>query len=82
MASAPDGALQSGGEPSMPCAHVSTCPMYALFTVKASLRVWQIHYCEGRFEGCERLRRAKAGEGVPRDLLPNGTLLDASALKR
>jgi len=56
--------------------------MYALFTVKASLRVWQIHYCEGRFEGCERLRRARAGEGVPRDLLPNGKTLDRGALKR
>ncbi len=66
----------------MPCDHVTTCPMYALFSVKESLRVWQIHYCNGRFENCERLRRARAGEGVPRDLLPNGKRLDATALKR
>ncbi len=56
--------------------------MYALFSIKESLRVWQIHYCNGRFENCERLRRARAGEGVPRDLLPNGKRLDATALKR
>jgi hypothetical protein len=66
----------------MPCAHVTTCPMYALFTVKESLRVWQIHYCNGRFEGCARLKLARAGEGVPQNLLPNGTTLDGSAGRR
>jgi hypothetical protein len=66
----------------MACAHVFTCPMYALFTVKESLRVWQAHYCNGRFENCARLRLAKAGEGVPRNLLPNGKTLDFASLKR
>ncbi|HSM91589.1 MAG TPA: hypothetical protein VLT47_01815 [Anaeromyxobacteraceae bacterium] len=60
----------------MPCAHLQTCPMYALFTVKESLRVWQIHYCNGRFEACARLKLARAGEPVPHHLLPNGKTLD------
>jgi hypothetical protein len=56
--------------------------MYALFTVKESLRVWQIHYCDGPFERCARLKRARAGEPVPQNLLPNGATLDASAVRR
>lgn len=66
----------------MSCPHVISCPMFTLFTARDSLRVWQIHYCDGRFEGCERLRLARAGEPVPRDLLPNGKTLDHGALKR
>lgn len=66
----------------MSCAHVSSCPLYALFTVKASLRVWQIHYCNGRFEDCARLKLAKAGEAVPSDLLPNGKRLAAGPVSR
>jgi hypothetical protein len=66
----------------MSCAHASTCPLYALFTVKASLRVWQIHYCDGRFEDCARLKLAKAGEAVPAELLPNGKRLAVGPVRR
>ena len=66
----------------MPCPHVTSCPLYRLFTVRDSLRVWQIHYCDGRFDQCERLRLARAGEGVPQNLLPNGKLLDLGATRR
>jgi hypothetical protein len=55
--------------------------MFALFTVKGSLRVWQIHYCNGRFEDCARLQLAKAGEAVPSDLLPNGKRLAAGPVR-
>ena len=65
----------------MPCPHVNSCPMFALFTVKDSLRVWQIHYCNGRYEECARLKLARAGENVPRDLLPNGKRLASGAHK-
>lgn len=66
----------------MPCPHVTSCPMFALFTVKDSLRVWQIHYCHGRYEDCARLKLARACEAVPRELLPNGKTLDLDGLKR
>jgi hypothetical protein len=56
--------------------------MFALFTVKDSLRVWQIHYCNGRYEDCARLKLARACEAVPRELLPNGKTLDLDGLKR
>jgi hypothetical protein len=65
----------------MACAHLKTCPLYALFAGKDPLRVWQIHYCEGRFEECARLKLAQAGKNVPRDLLPNGKRLASGALK-
>lgn len=64
------------------CPHIATCPMFALFTVKESLRVWQIHYCDGRYDNCARLKLARAGEAVPRELLPNGKRLEAHAGRR
>jgi hypothetical protein len=61
----------------MSCAHATTCPLYALFAAQEPLRVWQIHFCDGRFEECARLKRARAGQDVPRNLLPNGKLLES-----
>ncbi len=66
----------------MSCSHVSSCPLFSLFTLKASLSVWQIHYCNGQFETCERLKLARQGQRVPPNLLPNGKSLDPAVLKR
>lgn len=66
----------------MPCPHLASCPMFALFTVKESLRVWQIHYCDGRYDTCARLKLARAGQPVPRALLPNGKTLEADGAGR
>jgi hypothetical protein len=66
----------------MACSHANTCPLFPLFSLKASLSVWQLHYCNGQFENCERLKRAKAGERVPPNLLPNGKSLDLDLMKR
>jgi hypothetical protein len=60
----------------MACPHVATCPLFPLFTLKASLSVWQIHYCNGQFETCERHRLGKNGTRVPPNLLPNGRTLE------
>jgi hypothetical protein len=56
--------------------------MFPRFAAKDSLRVWQIHFCNGRFEECARLKLARAGEGVPKDLLPNGKRFDVGAVRR
>lgn len=66
----------------MSCSHAATCPLFPLFTLKASLSVWQTHYCDGQFENCERLRLAKSGQRVPPNLLPNGRSLDPKLTAR
>jgi hypothetical protein len=66
----------------MDCPHLSSCPLFPLFTMKASLSVWQVHYCKGQFESCSRLKLSKAGQRVPPNLLPNGKTLDLGALKK
>lgn len=60
------------------CPHARSCPMFELFRMQASLRIWQLTYCEldeERHGRCERFRRATVGESVPSHLLPNGQLL-------
>ncbi len=66
----------------MACTHISSCPLFPLFALKASLSVWQIHYCNGEFESCERLKLSKAGARVPPNMLPNGKHLDIGGVKR
>ncbi|MBK9518310.1 MAG: hypothetical protein IPO09_13360 [Anaeromyxobacter sp.] len=58
------------------CPRVSACPLFAQFTVKASLRLWQAYYCDGSFDRCERYQLAATAKPVPSNLLPNGRLLD------
>jgi hypothetical protein len=50
--------------------------MFAVFSVKATLSVWQSFYCEERPERCERLRAFLANSPCPDTLLPNGRLID------
>lgn len=65
----------------MSCSNAAGCPLFPLFTLKASLAVWQVHYCDGQFENCERLKLAKAGQRVPPNLLPNGKSLDPKFIR-
>ncbi len=64
----------------MSCPHVATCPLFRLFSTKESLRVWRVHFCDGDFERCARLKLARAERSVPRNLLPNGKVLDLKLL--
>ncbi len=57
------------------CPHVETCRLYPLFTLQASLKTWQLRYCQGNYGTCQRYRLAKRGEPVPLQLLPNGKML-------
>ena len=59
----------------MACPHYASCPMFAQFKLKSTLRVWTLSFCEGNYEGCARYQRSQAGQPVPPTLLPNGTLL-------
>ena len=60
----------------MACPNLQGCPLFPLFRMKASLQVWQVQFCEGRYEGCERYKLSRAGQRVPPNLLPNGKSLD------
>ncbi len=67
-ASRPDG-----GKPEQAsCWHKPTCPLFPLFIMRATLRVWQLRYCDGDWETCERFRMSAEGKEVPSDMLPNG----------
>jgi hypothetical protein len=59
----------------MTCARVTKCPLFPLFSMRASLLTWRASYCDADFARCERLRRSEAGLSVPANLLPNGKLL-------
>jgi len=52
-----------------------SCAMYPLLTLAGSLRTWQVRYCQGDYNGCERYRRTLQGREVPPNLMPNGMTL-------
>ena len=59
-----------------PCPRVATCPLFAQFKVKSSLKVWQSFFCEGGYDRCERYKLVVQGRPVAANLLPNGRLLE------
>jgi hypothetical protein len=59
-----------------PCPRVVSCPLFAQFKVKSSLKVWQSFFCEGTFEKCERYKLVSEGKVCAPNLLPNGRLLE------
>ncbi len=60
----------------MACPHTSSCELFPLFKLKTTLRVWQIRYCEGDYQSCERFKRSVCGEAMPSNLLPNGKVME------
>jgi hypothetical protein len=74
--------------PSAPrrCPHIRDCELFPRFALGSTLKIWKLHYCEGRFETCQRYVRSLAGRPVPSGLLPNGKQLDellaAGGMKR
>jgi len=61
------------------CVRMDACPMFALFSQKATLSVWKVLYCESNFDACERLKLFNANQIVPPNLLPNGRMLNVSS---
>ncbi len=54
------------------CVHAADCPLFERFKLSSVLRIWQIYYCEERFDECVRYQMDCRGEPVPPTLLPNG----------
>lgn len=63
--------------PSASCPNLEKCAMFPLFSLEASLRVWQNHYCQKDFASCERYKKMGAGRTVPDNLLPDGQMIGA-----
>lgn len=64
----------------MKCPIRQRCPLFALFRMSASLRVWQEDYCVSVPAACARYQLAATGAPVPATLLPNGKDLDLPRL--
>ncbi len=62
----------SGAPPQGRCTHTAACELFAKFSLRSSLQVWQQNYCDGQFERCARYRLSVCGKPVPQLLLPNG----------
>lgn len=58
------------------CPRVASCPLFAQFKVKSSLKVWQAFFCEGQYDRCARYKLTVQAKPVPLNLLPNGRVLD------
>jgi len=54
------------------CTHAPSCTLFPRLTLASSLRIWQLHYCERDYTGCERFKLALGRQPVPELLLPNG----------
>ena len=63
------------------CPQMERCALYPLFQLRASLKTWQIRYCEGEFQKCERYRLVERHENVPANMLPNGKILPGAGKK-
>jgi len=61
----------------MSCPHKTQCELFPLFRLKASLRTWQIRYCDAEddFRECVRYQATERGETPSPELLPNGRRL-------
>ena len=60
----------------MRCPHAGDCPLFSQFELSSALKIWQIYYCDKKFEDCVRYEMNCRGEVVPPTLLPNGEKLD------
>lgn len=58
------------------CSHANDCPLFEKFMLSSALRIWQIFYCEKRFEQCARYTKMRDGQPVRPTLLPDGTDLE------
>lgn len=57
------------------CTHLTSCPMFARFSLSGTAGIWQDNYCRSAPETCVRYQRSSRGEHVPDELLPNGKFL-------
>ncbi len=50
-----------------------------MFSLKSSLKTWQIRYCDSDFKVCHRFAMTERGEAPPDNLLPSGKHLPVLA---
>lgn len=62
----------------MTCPHAKDCPLFERFELSSVLRIWQLYYCEKKFEDCIRYQMNCRGEVVDPTLLPNGEQIEAN----
>jgi hypothetical protein len=51
---------------------ISKCELFPKFRLRASLRTWQINYCDADHSACARFVLVGAGQRPAPTLLPNG----------
>lgn len=57
------------------CPNMGGCTMFPLLSLAGTLKTWQVRYCSGDYETCERFKRTQRGLPVAPDLMPNGVTL-------
>ena len=63
------------------CPYLAACPMFKLFTLESTKRVFITMYCRGGFADCERKKLRDRGFKPPDTLLPTGQSLSKDAWK-
>ncbi|RLB52260.1 MAG: hypothetical protein DRJ42_15450 [Deltaproteobacteria bacterium] len=61
------------------CPHQTTCSLFPMFSLKSSLKTWQIRYCDSDFKVCHRYAMTERGQAPPDNLLPSGKHLPVLA---
>ena len=59
----------------MTCSNHASCQLFPQFAMDPSLKIWQQHFCEGKYKSCVRYQNSVEGKPVPLTLLPNGKVL-------
>jgi len=57
------------------CPNKQKCLLFPLFNLRASLKTWQIRYCDADYAMCVRYTMSQKGEKPADNLLPSGMLL-------
>jgi hypothetical protein len=58
------------------CKNLEMCPIFKQFKVQGLANVWIRLYCKGSSQSdCVRKQKKEAGEEVPLNMLPDGSLL-------
>ncbi len=57
------------------CPNKQKCPLFPLFSLRASLKTWQIRYCDADYAQCVRYTMSQKGRKPADNLLPSGMIL-------
>ena len=58
------------------CENLEKCPIFKQFQVEGLANIWIRLYCKGGSQSdCVRKQKKEAGEEVPSNMLPDGSML-------